>query len=60
MGGVSISNKFSEFSKSLMIEFMRSNYYDSAVAQYITPRNEYKVKLRTGISICFLKKWNLI
>lgn len=46
MGGVSISNKFSEFSKSLMIEFMRSNYYDSAVAQYITPRNEYKVRLR--------------
>lgn len=46
MGGVSISNKFSEFSKSLMIEFMRSNYYDSAVAQYITPRNEYKIKLR--------------
>jgi putative hemolysin len=46
MGGVSISNKFSEFSKSLMIEFMRSNYFDSAVAQYITPRNEYKVKLR--------------
>jgi cell shape-determining protein MreC len=29
-----------------MIEFMRSNYFDSAVAQYITPRNEYKVKLR--------------
>ena len=29
-----------------MIEFMRSNYYDGAVAQYITPRNEYKVKLR--------------
>ncbi|AZA49079.1 lysophospholipid acyltransferase family protein [Chryseobacterium carnipullorum] len=46
MGGVSISNKFSEFSKSLMIEFMRSNYFDSAVAQYITPKNEYKVKLR--------------
>ncbi|MDN5422885.1 MAG: lysophospholipid acyltransferase family protein, partial [Chryseobacterium sp.] len=46
MGGVSISNKFSEFSKSLMIEFTRSNYFDSAVAQYITPKNEYKVKLR--------------
>ncbi len=46
MGGVSISNKFSEFSKSLMIEFMRSHYYDSAVAQYIHPRNEFKVKLR--------------
>ncbi len=46
MGGVSISNKFSEFSKSLMIEFMRSNYYDSAVAQYIHPKNEFKVRLR--------------
>ncbi|MDO5614904.1 MAG: lysophospholipid acyltransferase family protein [Cruoricaptor ignavus] len=46
MGGVSISNKFSEFSKSLMIEFIRSNYYDSAVAQYIHPKNEYKVKLK--------------
>lgn len=45
MGGVSISNKFSEFSKSLMIEFMRSHYYDSAVAQYIHPKNDYKVKL---------------
>lgn len=46
MGGVSISNKFSEFSKSLMIEFMRSHYYDSAVAQYIHPKNEFKVRLR--------------
>ncbi len=46
MGGVSISDKFSEFSKSLMIEFMRSHYYDSAVAQYIHPKNEFKVKLR--------------
>lgn len=46
MGGVSISNKFSAFSKSLMIEFMRSHYYDSAVAQYIHPKNEFKVKLK--------------
>ncbi|SFJ10703.1 Acyltransferase [Kaistella treverensis] len=46
MGGVSISDKFSEFSKSLMIEFMRSNYYDSAVAQYIHPKHEFKVHLK--------------
>ena len=46
MGGVSISDKFSEFSKSLMIEFMRSHYYDSAVAQYIHPKKEFKVKLK--------------
>ena len=46
MGGVSISNKFSDFSKSLMIEFMRSHYYDSVVAQYVHPKNDYKVKLK--------------
>ncbi len=46
MGGVSISNKFSDFSKSLMIEFMRSHYYDSVVAQYVHPKNDFKVKLK--------------
>ena len=46
IGGVSISNNFSEFSKSLMIEFMKSNYYDPYVAQYITPKKEFKVKLK--------------
>jgi putative hemolysin len=46
MGGVSISNQFSDFSKSLMIEFMKSHYYDPYVAQYIYPKKEYKVKLK--------------
>jgi putative hemolysin len=46
MGGVSISNKFSDFSKSLMIEFMKSHYYDPYIAQYIRPKKEYKVKLK--------------
>ena len=46
LGGVSISNKFSEFSKSLMIEFMKSHYYDPYVAQYIQPKKEFKVKLK--------------
>ncbi|CAM1349370.1 GNAT family N-acyltransferase [Tenacibaculum insulae] len=46
MGGVSISNQFSEFSKSLMIEFMKSHYYDPYVAQYIYPKKEFKVKLK--------------
>ena len=46
MGGVSISNKFSDFSKSLMIEFMKSHYYDPYIAQYIYPKKEYKVKLK--------------
>lgn len=46
MGGVSISNQFSNFSKSLMIEFMKSHYYDPYLAQYIHPKMEYKVKLK--------------
>lgn len=46
IGGVSISNQFSEFSKSLMIEFMKSNYYDPYIAQYVHPKKEYKVKLK--------------
>jgi putative hemolysin len=46
MGGVSISNKFSDFSKSLMIDFMKSNYYDPFIAQFVRPKKEYKVKLK--------------
>ena len=46
LGGVSISNQFSDFSKSLMIEFMKSHYYDPYIAQYIHPKVEFKVKLK--------------
>ena len=46
MGGVSISNQFSNFSKSLMIEFMKSHYWDPYMAQYIHPKKEFKVKLK--------------
>ncbi len=46
LGGVSISNQFSNFSKSLMIEFMKSNFYDPYVAQYVRPKKEFKVKLK--------------
>ena len=45
IGGVSISNQFSNFSKSLMIEFMKSHYYDPYIAQYIRPKKEFKVQL---------------
>ncbi len=46
IGGVSISNQFTDFSKSLMIEFMKSNYYDPYVAQYVHPKKEFKIKLK--------------
>lgn len=46
LGGVSISNQFSEFSKALMIEFMRSHFYDPYVAQYVRPKKAFKPKLK--------------
>lgn len=46
MGGVSISNKFSEFSKALMIEFMQSHFYDAYVAQYVRPRKAFKPRIK--------------
>ena len=46
LGGVSISNQFSNFSKSLMIEFMKTNYYDPFIAQYVHAKKEFKVKLK--------------
>lgn len=46
IGGVGINERFSNFSKSLMVEFMKSNYWDPYVAQYIRPRKEFKVKLK--------------
>ncbi len=56
MGGVSISDRFSDFSKSLMIEFMRSHYYDPAVAQYIHPKKEFKVQLKEKDKKLFLEE----
>ncbi len=37
VGPVSISNDFSKFSKSLMIDFFTKNYFDEVLAQYVTP-----------------------
>ncbi len=45
VGGVSISNQFSNFSKSLLVEFMRSHYFDTFVGQFVNPKKEFKVKL---------------
>lgn len=46
IGGVSISNKFSSFSKSIMVEFMKSHFYDPYVAQFIRPKKGFKVRLK--------------
>lgn len=41
IGPVSISNDFSEFSKSLIVKFIKSDYYNSELASYIKPKRKY-------------------
>ena len=45
IGPVSLSNEFSEFSKSLIIEFLKTHYYHHRYARYVKPRNKYEVIL---------------
>ncbi len=47
IGPVSISNSFSRFSKELLIAFIRKHHFSNELAQYITPRKEFKVKSDT-------------
>lgn len=42
IGPVSISNEFSSFSRSLIVEFVRNNHYDTEMARYIRPRKKFK------------------
>lgn len=43
IGPVSISNRFSQFSKTLIIKFLKRNYYNYELARLIKPRKEFKV-----------------
>lgn len=42
IGPVSISNQFSDFSRSLMIEYIGQHYYDHELARFVKPRNAFK------------------
>jgi putative hemolysin len=44
-GPVSISNNFSKFSKSLMVDFISKNHFDYDLAQFIKPKNKFKADL---------------
>jgi len=46
IGPVSISNRFSDFSKGVIIKFIKENYFNHQLAQHIKPRNNFQVKLR--------------
>ena len=41
IGPVSISNDFSKFSKSLIVEFIKKHFYDNELAQNIRPRKDF-------------------
>jgi putative hemolysin len=42
-GAVSISNSFSQFSKSLIVNFIYQNHFDTEMAQMVKPRKQFKV-----------------
>ena len=43
IGPVSISNSFSNFSKSLIVDYINRNHFDHDLAQYVKPRKQFKV-----------------
>lgn len=46
IGPVSISNQFSSLSKSLIIDFLKTNYYDFEKSTLIKPRKRYKMNYK--------------
>jgi putative hemolysin len=45
IGPVSISNEFSSLSKSLIVDFIRNNFYDSSMARFIRPRKKLNLQV---------------
>lgn len=45
IGPVSISNSFSKFSKSLIVDYINRNHFDEELAQYVRPRKKFRVDL---------------
>ena len=45
IGPVSISNSFSRFSKSLIVDYINRNHFDHELAQFVRPRKKFKVDL---------------
>lgn len=43
IGPVSISNSFSQFSKSLIVDYINRNHFDHELTQYVKPCKKFKV-----------------
>jgi putative hemolysin len=58
IGPVSISSRFSNFSKGLIINFMKTNYFDHEFARFITPRNSFSVPVSKDDTEVIFEKSN--
>lgn len=43
IGPVSISNKFSKLSKSLIIDYIKTHHFDPELSEFVKPRKKFKV-----------------
>jgi putative hemolysin len=58
IGPVSISSRFSNFSKGIIINFMKTNYYDHEFARFISPRNTFRVPVSKDDTEVIFEKSN--
>ena len=58
IGPVSISSHFSNYSKGVIINFMKANYYDYEFARFITPRNNFRVAVSMNDTEVLFEKSN--
>ncbi len=50
MGPVSISNEFSYFAKAMTVAFIKANYFNYELAEFIHPRKKFRIKFEKIIS----------
>ncbi len=63
IGPVSISNSFSKFSKSLIVDYINRNHFDHDMAQFVRPRKKFKVdfsKIDTDILMAGEESFKLL
>jgi putative hemolysin len=54
-GPVSISKKYSNVSKSLMVSFLKKYYFDDELGKYLKPRKPFKIKAKKVDSELLIK-----
>jgi putative hemolysin len=58
IGPASISNDFSKFSKNLIVNFLKNNFFDNNLAKYFKPNKKYKIKRTKNVDQkLFLDVW---